>query len=74
MMRREGRRVLLELGFWNNRKGDGRGGDGGVKLLRSSSKNLEGGGMSVIASSIYILCVVQDTASFVNAQIIGAVT
>lgn len=30
--------------------------------------------MSVIASSIYILCVVQDTASFVNAQIIGAVT
>lgn len=51
-MRREGRRGSLGLGLENTRKGDGRGIDGGVKLLRSSSKNLEGGGISVSASSM----------------------
>jgi len=35
------------------RKGEGRGGDGGVKMFRSSSKNLEGGAASVITSSIF---------------------
>lgn len=34
------------------RKGEGRGLDGGVKLFRSSSSNLDGGAASVITSSI----------------------
>jgi len=34
------------------RKGEGRGGDGVVKMFRSSSKNLEGPAASVITSSI----------------------
>lgn len=45
----------LELGFDRRRNGDGRGGDGEVKLLRSSLKNLEGGGASVRTSSMAAL-------------------
>jgi len=52
MMRREGERGLLGLGLLNNKNGDGRGVGGVVKLLRSSMKNLEGGGTSVRTSSI----------------------
>ena len=55
MMRNEGRIGTFGLGAENNKKGGGRGGDGGVKLLRSSKKNLEGGGMAVITSSISFL-------------------
>lgn len=47
------RRLGLGLGFERRRKGEGRGGDGGEKLLRSSRKNLEGGGCSVRTSSIF---------------------
>lgn len=55
MIRSEGRRGLLRLGFgWENTtKGVGRVGDETVKLFRSSWKNLDGGGMSVITSSIF---------------------
>lgn len=42
----------MEFGEERNKKGDGRGGEGGVKLLRSSKKNLEGGGCSVSTSSM----------------------
>lgn len=52
MMRRDGQIGFLVLGVENNRIGNGRGGDGGVKMFRSSNKNLEGGGISVITSSI----------------------
>lgn len=52
MMRREGRSGVLEFGLESNMKGDGRGGAGGVKLLRSSKKNREGGGNSVSTSSM----------------------
>lgn len=52
MMRREGLRVVLEFGEERNKKGEGRGGEGGVKLLRSSMKNREGGGNSVSTSSM----------------------
>lgn len=53
MMRRDGLRGSSGLGFEKTMKGDGRGGSGeGVKLLRSSWKNLEGGGFSVSTSSI----------------------
>ncbi|KAJ0504853.1 hypothetical protein HanHA89_Chr12g0463891 [Helianthus annuus] len=51
-MRREGRRAVLEFGWESDVKGDGRGGAGGVKLLRSSKKNREGGGNSVSTSSM----------------------
>lgn len=37
------------------RKGEGRGLDGGVKLFRSSSSNLDGGAASVITSSIFVV-------------------
>lgn len=53
MMRREGLRVCLLCG--KMRKGLGRGGDGGVKMFRSSSRNLDGGAASVITSSISFL-------------------
>lgn len=43
MTSREGRRGSLGLELDNNRNGEGRDGDGGTKLLRSSWKNLEGG-------------------------------
>lgn len=52
MMRSEGQIGLFDLGVENTKKGGGRGADGGVKLLRSSKKNREGGGMAVITSSI----------------------
>lgn len=52
MMRRDGQIGFLVVGVENNRIGHGRGGDGGVKMFRSSNKNLEGGGISVITSSI----------------------
>ena len=54
MMRREGRENFSWLGVENNRNGEGRGGDGGQKLFRSSKKNLEGGGISVSMSSISV--------------------
>ncbi|QHO43822.1 uncharacterized protein DS421_5g165950 [Arachis hypogaea] len=41
-------------GKWREGKGV-TGGDGGVKVLRSSSKNLEGGDASVITSSIFLV-------------------
>lgn len=53
MMRREGRSGdVWGFGLESNMKGDGREGAGGVKLLRSSKKNREGGGNSVNTSSI----------------------
>lgn len=52
IIRSEGRKSFLESADENTRNGDGRGGGGGVKLFRSSNKNLDGGGISVIASSI----------------------
>lgn len=52
MMRRDGREYFSRLGVENNRNGEGRGGDGGQKLFRSSKKNLDGGGISVRMSSI----------------------
>lgn len=52
MMRSDGRIGSFDLELENTKKGGGRGADGGVKLLRSSRKNLEGGGMAVITSSI----------------------
>lgn len=53
MMRRDGLRGSSGLGFEKTMKGEGRGSGGGeAKLLRSSWKNLEGGGFSVSASSI----------------------
>lgn len=54
MRRSEGEKLFLESAFENTRNGDGREGGGGVKLLRSSNRSLEGGGMSVITSSIFI--------------------
>lgn len=54
MMRREGRENFSRLGVENNRNGEGRGGEGGQKLFRSSKKNLEGGGISVSMSSISV--------------------
>lgn len=42
----------LELGSEKRRKGDGSGGEGLIKLSRSSLKNLDGGGASVRASSM----------------------
>lgn len=42
----------MEFGEERNKKGDGRGGEGGVKLFRSSMKNREGGGCSVSTSSM----------------------
>lgn len=51
-MKREGRSGVLELGLESNMKGDGNSGAGGVKLLRSSKKNREGGGNSVSTSSM----------------------
>lgn len=53
MRRREGVRSLFGKVGANVIKGIGRGGDGVVKLLRSSSKNLEGGGLAVITSSMF---------------------
>lgn len=52
MMRKVG---LRGWGLEKRRKGEGRGGEGGVNVLRSSSKNLEGGAASVITSSIALL-------------------
>lgn len=53
-MRRDGLRGSWGLGFEKRMKGDGRGCSGGaLKLLRSSWKNLEGGGFSVNTSSIF---------------------
>lgn len=53
--RREKQRGTSGLGLENKRNGEGRCGDGGVKLLRSSWKNLDGGGISVRTSSIILL-------------------
>lgn len=54
MMRRDGLRGSCSgLGFEKRMKGDGRGSGGEAKLLRSSWKNLEGGGFSVSTSSIF---------------------
>lgn len=55
IIKSEGRRVFLELGGEITRNGDGREGGGGVKLFRSSNNNLDGGGMSVITSSIFFV-------------------
>lgn len=54
MMRSEGRRGRSTTSpeFENKTKGEGMGGDGGVKLFRSSWKNRDGGGISVSTSSI----------------------
>lgn len=52
IMRREGVRCLLEEGVENEKNGFGRGGGGVMKLLRSSNKNLDGGGLAVITPSI----------------------
>lgn len=52
MMSRDGRKGSSGFGFENMMKGDGRDSGGGTKLLRSSWKNLEGGGFSVSTSSI----------------------
>lgn len=54
-MRRDGLRGSWGLGFEKRMKGEGRGCGGEAKLLRSSWKNLEGGGFSVNTSSIFFL-------------------
>lgn len=51
-IRSEGRRISLVSESERTIKGVGSKGDGGVKMLRSSSKNLEGGGISVSTSSM----------------------
>lgn len=54
MMSRDGWRGRSGFGFEKTMKGEGRGCSGGeAKLLRSSWKNLEGGGCSVSTSSIF---------------------
>lgn len=71
MMRSEGRRGLSKLE--NRRKGDGRGGDGGVKLLRSSLKNLEGGGISVRISSMFLLDLSPALSSIQERDVISII-
>lgn len=50
--RSEGEKLFFESVDEKTKNGDGREGGGGVKLFRSSNRILEGGGMSVITSSI----------------------
>jgi len=55
MMRRVGLRGCCCV-WGKRRKGEGSDGEGGVKLFRSSSSNLDGGAASVITSSIFEGC------------------
>lgn len=73
IMRSEGEKVFLESEEEKTRNGDGMVGGGGVKLFRSSNKNLDGGGMSVITSSISSLIQVpypgvQETIIITNSN------